>query len=179
MLPSRFVNLEWTCGRGAKLHAGWTNFAGQADVVSYQEYCAALRELTITNKLLEKKVKQLCSESVRLNLDVAIAKQYMSTFHGELLVTWQADTLARLIEVIYERHGWRMPGEILVGDHDNLDRDTLSKVYVMAAKKIKKETVTKKAVGLSEPYYLALQRFEKVGLLHQSQTLLPTHTLIM
>ncbi|OJJ58999.1 hypothetical protein ASPSYDRAFT_89721 [Aspergillus sydowii CBS 593.65] len=126
-----------------------------------KEYCAALRELTITNKLLENKVKQLCSESVRLNLDVSIVKQYMSTVHGELLVTWQADTLTRLVEVIYERHGWRMPGEILVGDHDNLDRDTLSKVYVMAAKKIKKETVTKKAVGLSEPYYLALQRFDK------------------
>lgn len=124
-----------------------------------------MRELTITNKLLENKVKQLCSESVRLNLDVSIVKQYMSTVHGELLVTWQADTLTRLVEVIYERHGWRMPGEILVGDHDNLDRDTLSKVYVMAAKKIKKETVTRKAVGLSEPYYLALQRFDKVGIL--------------
>ncbi|KAL4920181.1 hypothetical protein BDW62DRAFT_24027 [Aspergillus aurantiobrunneus] len=85
-------------------------------------------------------------------------KRHMNAFCGELLVTWQADTLTRLIEVIYERHGWRMPGEILVGDHDNLDRNTLSKIYVMAAKKIKKETITKKAVGLSEQYYLALQR---------------------
>ncbi|KAL4795309.1 hypothetical protein BDV19DRAFT_378991 [Aspergillus venezuelensis] len=129
---------------------------------SLRRYCAALRELTMTNKLLENKVKQLCSESLRLNFDVTLLKCHMSAFRGELLVTWQADVLTRLIEVIYERHGWRMPGEILVGDHDRLDRETLSKIYILAAKKIKKETVTKKAVGLSERYHQALQRYDEV-----------------
>ncbi|KAL5003515.1 hypothetical protein BDV10DRAFT_180634 [Aspergillus recurvatus] len=125
-------------------------------------YCAALRELTISNKLLEGKVKALCSESLRLTFDVTLLKRHMRSFSGELLVTWQADILTRLVEVVYERHGWRMPGEILVGDKYSLDRDTLSKIYVMAAIKIKKETIMKKAVGLSEQYYLALQRYSQV-----------------
>ncbi|KAL4778162.1 hypothetical protein BJX76DRAFT_366665 [Aspergillus varians] len=141
---------------------------------SLRKYCAALRNLTITNKLLENKVKDLCSESTRLNLDVTILKHHMSAFGGELLVTWQADTLTRLVEVIYERHGWRMPGEVLINDHENLDRSTLSKIYVMAAKKIKKETVTKKAVGLSEEYYLALQRYDEVGPLPKARPWPPT-----
>ncbi|KAL4941264.1 hypothetical protein BDV06DRAFT_194859 [Aspergillus oleicola] len=63
-----------------------------------------------------------------------------------------------------------MPGEILVGDHDRLDRETLSKIYVLAAKKIKKETVTKKAVGLSEPYHKALQRYDEVSSLPRTPT---------
>lgn len=117
----------------------------------------------MSNKLLESKVKQLCSESLRLTIDVSVLKCHMNAFCGELLVTWQADILTRLVEVIYERHGWRMPGEILVGDHDDLDRNTLSKIYVMAAKKVKRETVTKKAVGLSEQYHAALQRYDEVG----------------
>ncbi|KAL4803510.1 hypothetical protein BDV18DRAFT_41936 [Aspergillus unguis] len=135
---------------------------------SLRKYCAALRELTMTNKLLESKVKQLCSESLRLTVDVSVLKCHMSAFCGELLVTWQADMLTRLVEVIYERHGWRMPGEVLVGDHDGLDRNTLSKIYVLAAKKIKKETVTKKAVGLSEQYYHALQRYHEIVHLRSS-----------
>ncbi|KAL4741506.1 hypothetical protein BDV11DRAFT_203424 [Aspergillus similis] len=118
----------------------------QTNAVVCQRYCAALRELTLSNKLLEGKVKQLCSESLRLTFDVTLLKRYMKAISGELLVTWQADILTRLIEVIYERHGWRMPGEVLVGDKYSLDRDTLSKIYVMAARKIKKETIMKKAV---------------------------------
>ncbi|KAL4760144.1 zinc-dependent alcohol dehydrogenase family protein [Aspergillus foveolatus] len=126
-------------------------------------YCAALRELTLSNKLLEGKVKQLCSDSLRLTFDVTLLKRHMKAISGELLVTWQADVLTRLVEVIYERHGWRMPGEVLVSDKYSLDRDTLSKIYVMAARKIKKETIMKKAVGLSEQYYLALQRYSEVA----------------
>ncbi|KAL4933376.1 putative alcohol dehydrogenase [Aspergillus undulatus] len=150
----------------------------RSEEASLRRYCAALRELTMTNKLLENKVKQLCSESLRLNFDVTVLKCHMNAFRGELLVTWQADVLTRLVEVIYDRHGWRMPGEILVGDHANLDRDTLSKIYALAAKKIKKETVTKKAVGLSESYHRALQRYDEVGSSQQDQILLPTHPLM-
>jgi DUF438 domain-containing protein len=94
----------------------------------------------------------------------------MSAFHGELLVTWQADILTRLVEVIYERHGWKMPGGLLVGDHDDLERDALSTLYVLAAKKVKKEILTKKAVGLSERYYHALQRYEEVSPFSQANT---------
>ncbi|KAL4754629.1 hypothetical protein BDW72DRAFT_200604 [Aspergillus terricola var. indicus] len=135
----------------------------QTNAVFRQRYCAALRELTLSNKLLEGKVKQLCSDSLRLTFDVTLLKRHMKAISGELLVTWQADILTRLVEVIYERHGWRMPGEVLVGDKYSLDRDTLSKIYVMAARKIKKETIMKKAVGLSEQYYLALQRYSEVA----------------
>jgi hypothetical protein len=88
----------------------------------------------------------------------------MHAFYGDLLVTWQADILTRLVEVIYENHGWRMPGGVLVGDHSDMDRDTLTRIYLTAAKKIKKETVTKKAVGLSAQYYSALQRYDEVSL---------------
>ncbi|KAL3449751.1 hypothetical protein BJX65DRAFT_305766 [Aspergillus insuetus] len=129
---------------------------------SLRRYCAALRELTTTNRLLESKVKQLCSESFKLNLDVTTLQRHMHAFYGDLLVTWQADILTRLVEVIYENHGWRMPGKVLVGDHSDMDRDTLTRIYLTAAKKIKKETVTKKAVGLSAQYYSALQRYDEV-----------------
>ncbi|KAL2825179.1 hypothetical protein BDW59DRAFT_179948 [Aspergillus cavernicola] len=143
---------------------------------SLRKYCVALRELTKTNKLLESKVRQLCSESLQLNFDATKLKRHIGAFHGKLLATWQADTLTRLVEVIYERHGWRMPGGLLVGDHDDLDRETLSRVYVMAARKIKKETVTKKAVGLSEKYHLALQRYDGVSPLPTDRQLLPSHS---
>ncbi|KAL2851805.1 hypothetical protein BJX68DRAFT_254777 [Aspergillus pseudodeflectus] len=131
---------------------------------SLRRYCAALRDLTTTNRLLESKVKRLCSESFKLNLDVTTLQRHMHAFYGDLLVTWQADILTRLVEVIYENHGWKMPGGVLVGDHSNTDRDTLTRIYLSAAKKIKKETVTKKAVGLSEQYYSALQRYDEVSL---------------
>ncbi|KAL5338767.1 hypothetical protein BJX70DRAFT_398321 [Aspergillus crustosus] len=127
-----------------------------------RRYCEALRELTTTNKLLETKVKLLCHESLRLKLDVTTLQCHMSAFGTDLLVTWQADILTRLVEVIYERHGWKMPGGVDVGDHEDLNRNALSTAYALAAKKVKPETVTKKAVGLPERYYLALQRYEEI-----------------
>ncbi|KAL3474939.1 hypothetical protein BJX99DRAFT_230590 [Aspergillus californicus] len=127
-----------------------------------RNYCAALRELNTSNQLLENKVKQLCSESLLLNFDVTRLRGQMHKFDAELLRKWQADALTRLVEVIYEKHGWKMPGGVLVGEHIDMDRDALTSLYSMAARKIKRETVTKKAFGLSGQYYLALQRYDEV-----------------
>ncbi|KAI9371287.1 hypothetical protein BJX61DRAFT_534935 [Aspergillus egyptiacus] len=130
---------------------------------SLRKYCVALRELTTTNKLLESRVRHLCSQSLELNHDITRLNHHMTAFNGDLLATWQADILTRLVEVIYEKHGWKMPGGLLVGDHDDLDRDVLSGTYAMAARKVKKETVTEKTVGLSEKHYLALRRYDAVS----------------
>ncbi|PTU19585.1 hypothetical protein P175DRAFT_0483157 [Aspergillus ochraceoroseus IBT 24754] len=126
-------------------------------------YCATLRELYSTNQMLHRKINQLCSDSLQLTRDMTKLNRHMGAFHGVILETCQADTLTRLIESIYEIHGWKFPGGLMLGEHVDLDRETLSRIYTEAAKDVKKEMVTKKAVGLSEKYHVALQRYDQVS----------------
>ncbi|KKK22940.1 hypothetical protein ARAM_007433 [Aspergillus rambellii] len=127
-----------------------------------QRYCATLRELYSTNQMLHRKINQLCSDSLQLTRDMTKLNRHMGAFHGVILETCQADTLTRLIESIYEIHGWKFPGGLMLGEHVDLDRETLSRIYTEAAKDVKKEMVTKKAVGLSEKYHVALQRYDQI-----------------
>lgn len=103
----------------------------------------------------------LRSSTLRLELDLMKLQRHVRSFDKELLVTWQADTLTRLIEVIYERHRWKMPGGIAIGDYQAVSRDTLATLYSVAARKIKKETL-KRRFGLGIHYYDALQKYDEV-----------------
>lgn len=97
---------------------------------------------------------------MRLQLDLSKLQRHVNAFHGELLVTWQADTLTRLIEEIYERHRWKLPGGVTPDDHGIVDRDTMSTMYEIASRKIQKDTM--RHMGLSVKHYEALQKYDEV-----------------
>ncbi|PLB55769.1 hypothetical protein P170DRAFT_343875, partial [Aspergillus steynii IBT 23096] len=126
-----------------------------------QSYSATLKALQASNDKLQQKMTLLRSSTLRLELDLMKLQRHVRSFDKELLVTWQADTLTRLIEVIYERHRWKMPGGIGIGDHQGVSRETLSTLYEVAARKIKKETL-KRRFGLGVHYYDALQKYDEI-----------------
>ncbi|PWY74441.1 hypothetical protein BO70DRAFT_364408 [Aspergillus heteromorphus CBS 117.55] len=111
---------------------------------------------------LESKLNALRSNAMRLNADMTKLQQHVKAFNKDLLVTWQADTLTRLVEVVYERQGWKLPGGVVVGDHVHLDRERLSGMFTTAAGRIRKMTLKKK-MGLPGVYYAALQRYKEVA----------------
>lgn len=115
--------------------------------------------------MLIQKIGKLRTNTHRLRHDLMNLELHVKAFNRELLATWQADALTRLIEVIYERHGWKFPGRVAVGDHIYLPRETLSTLYLKALVRIKKETVTKR-FGLPMRYWHALQRYHEVSLTH-------------
>ncbi|PIG83711.1 hypothetical protein AARAC_011779 [Aspergillus arachidicola] len=129
-----------------------------------QKYSATLKALHASNELLEGKARKLSNNTVLLELDVMKAQRHIKAFHGELLITWQADILTRLVEVVYERSGWKMPGGITARSHEGMDEAKVTLMYRTAARKIKKETLRRR-FNLSVQYYLALQRYDEVSYL--------------
>lgn len=125
-----------------------------------QRYTNTLKSLSASNEMLDTKIKELRSNTLRLRLDLMKFQRHMNGFNREFLVTWQADTLTRLIEVIYEGHGWRLPGGVTSRDHGVVNRERMSMMYGIAARKLKKETL--RALGLYERYYEALQKYDEV-----------------
>ncbi|EAU38060.1 conserved hypothetical protein [Aspergillus terreus NIH2624] len=125
-----------------------------------QRYTNTLKSLSASNEMLDTKIKELCSNTLRLRLDLMKFQHHMNGFNREFLVTWQADTLTRLIEVIYEGHGWRLPGGVTSRDHGVVNRERMSMMYGIAARKLKKETL--RALGLYERYYEALQKYDEI-----------------
>ncbi|KAE8352525.1 hypothetical protein BDV28DRAFT_124207 [Aspergillus coremiiformis] len=129
---------------------------------SLRAYAATLKALHVSNDRLQSRAKKLSSNTARLELDVMKLQLHVKAFHEELLVTWQADILTRLVEVVYERSGWRLPGGITAHSHECMDQTKVSLMYRTAARKIKKETLESK-FGLSVRYYLALQKYDEVA----------------
>ena len=129
-----------------------------------QKYSATLKALHASNELLEGKARKLSNNTVLLELDVMRVQCHIKAFHGEFLMTWQADILTRLIEVVYERSGWKMPGGITSSSHAGMDEAKVTLMYRTAARKIKKETLRRR-FNLSVQYYLALQRYDEVSYL--------------
>ncbi|KAF9890668.1 hypothetical protein FE257_005534 [Aspergillus nanangensis] len=126
-----------------------------------QKHTAGVKTLCESNELLEKKMQQLRCGAVQLKNDLMRLQLHVKAFHNDLLVTWQADTLTRLIEVVYEQHGWRLPGGVTPNDHGVVDRVTMSTMYEVAARKIKKETLAKR-YRLQIQYHEALQMYEEI-----------------
>lgn len=118
-------------------------------------------KLTASNEILESTLNMLRSNTVRLQLDIAKLQRHVNAFHGELLVTWQADTLTRLIEEIYERHQWKLPGGVTPDDHGIVDRDTMAVMYGIAVRKLRKDTLMR--MGLSLQHWDALQKYDEVS----------------
>ncbi|KAL5364181.1 hypothetical protein BJX96DRAFT_178748 [Aspergillus floccosus] len=123
-------------------------------------YTNTLKSLSSSNEMLDAKIKELRSNTVCLKLDLMKFQQHLNGFNSVFLVTWQADTLTRLIEVIYERHGWKLPGGVTSRDHGVVHRETMSMMYGIAARKLKRETL--RALGLHARYYEALQKYDEI-----------------
>ncbi|KAF7593010.1 hypothetical protein BBP40_012169 [Aspergillus hancockii] len=128
---------------------------------SVRKFSATLKALHASNERLEASANKLCTDTIQLEFDLMKLQRHVQTFHGELLVTWQADTLTRLVEVVYERHGWKFPGGITPTSHGEMDQASLTLMYRTAARKIKRETL-KRRFGLSVKYYLALQKYDDI-----------------
>ncbi|KAK1143537.1 hypothetical protein N8T08_006343 [Aspergillus melleus] len=135
--------------------------AAPSSDIALSTYSTTLKALQASNDKLQQKMTMLRSSTLRLELDLMKLQRHIRSFDKELLMTWQADTLTRLIEVIYERHRWKMPGGIVIGDHQGVHWDTLSTLYAVAARKIKKDTL-KRRFGLSVQYYDALQKYDEI-----------------
>ncbi|PYI07596.1 hypothetical protein BO78DRAFT_340879 [Aspergillus sclerotiicarbonarius CBS 121057] len=135
--------------------------AAKATVSSLSRYASALRSLQTSNQNLDHKMSKLRSNVIRLNVDLSKLQQHVKAFHNELLTTWQADTLTRLVEVVYERQGWKLPGGVAVGDHFHLSRERQTRMLSTAARRIRKSTL-KSDFGLSGQYYSALQRYNDI-----------------
>ncbi|THC92044.1 hypothetical protein EYZ11_008482 [Aspergillus tanneri] len=131
-------------------------------LLSVRDYSTTLQALHASNDDLQEKMSKLRSNTLRLELDLMKLQRQAKSFRTECLGTWQADVLTRLIEVVYERHRWKMPGRLTPGGYPTGDRDTLSTLYAVAARKIKKETL-KRSFGLPVQYYEALQKYDEVS----------------
>ncbi|PKY01630.1 hypothetical protein P168DRAFT_321209 [Aspergillus campestris IBT 28561] len=123
-------------------------------------YNASLDALHTSNQNLEHKMLKIRTGTLRLSLDLIQLEQRMHSLPSDMLITWQANVLTRLIEVIYERKRWKLPGAITVGDREHLAREDLNRVYSVAARKVRKEVL--KLFGLSVEYLQALQKYDEV-----------------
>ncbi|KAL3262503.1 hypothetical protein ABHI18_002722 [Aspergillus niger] len=134
---------------------------GRAKLSSLSRYTSALESLKASNQNLDYKMSTLRSNVFRLKSDLSKLQRHVKAFHNELLTTWQADTLTRLVEVVYERQNWKLPGGVAVGDHIHLSRERQSRILATAARRIRKP-ILRKNFGLSVQYYSALQRYDEI-----------------
>ena len=102
-------------------------------------------------------MSKLRSSTIRLQLDLMKLQRHINAGHHEQLPAWQADILTLLIEVMYVRQRRVLPGGIAVGEYDDLDYDTMTRVYAAAARRIGKTSLRRK-LGLSAKYHTALQQ---------------------
>lgn len=123
-----------------------------------QEYDIALTALQASNNHLERKMEQLHSSTLSLRKELLTLQMHILSFRHDQLVTWQADILTRLIEVIYERQGRKLPWDAL---GDDKQREDISKVYVAAARRINKGALWRK-LGLTAKHHKALGRYSEV-----------------
>lgn len=96
-----------------------------------------------------------------LGRDLARLQQHVRSFQHELLSTWQADILTRLIEVVYAMQGRRLPGDVAPWESRDVDRWTLSRAYSLGAEKITRYMLWRK-LGLPMRYHHALRKYGEV-----------------
>lgn len=107
------------------------------------------------------KMTKLCDSTFRLKRDIMKLQQHIRGFHHDLLPTWQADILTRLVEVIHTVQRRKLPGGFAPSERQGVDRWTLTRAYTIAARKIHQSTLWMK-LGLPMQYYRALQKYEEV-----------------
>ncbi|OJJ47205.1 hypothetical protein ASPZODRAFT_1915830 [Penicilliopsis zonata CBS 506.65] len=147
-------------------------------------YSLALAALESSNHDLEAKVSKIFSNLQDLQRDLSRVQRHALAFHHELLVTWQADILTRLIEVVYSYLGRKLPfgggaHQTLPDDeqqapppHPPPDRELMTRAYVTAAERIQKH-VLRRQLGLSARYHSALRKYSEVAEFRSSD---PFHT---
>ncbi|KAL2008623.1 hypothetical protein VTN00DRAFT_6817 [Thermoascus crustaceus] len=123
-----------------------------------QDYDIALTALHASNGHLERKMEKLHTSTLSLRRELLTLQMHILSFRHEQLVTWQADILTRLIEVMYERQGRKLPWGA-VGDDKR--REDVSKVYVAAARRIDRRALWAK-LGLTTKYHQALGKYAEV-----------------
>ncbi|KAJ6096492.1 hypothetical protein N7486_007238 [Penicillium sp. IBT 16267x] len=95
---------------------------------------------------------------------------HVKDLHHPLVVNWEADIITRLIEVAHSKEP-NLSSNSLLMTARNLDRETMSRGYSLAAKKISFETIRK--FGLREQHYEVLRRYDEL-VEHRSKN--PFHT---
>ncbi|PKX99131.1 uncharacterized protein P174DRAFT_416829 [Aspergillus novofumigatus IBT 16806] len=133
----------------------------ESSLSSVERYSAALDALNASNHNLEYKLAKIQARNLRLKLDLMRLQRHITSFHHDLLATWEADILTSLIEVVYQRQGRK-----LHRGHDidlrRLDRKALSMMYTIAAGRIGRRAL-RNLFGLSQHYWLALQKYDEIA----------------
>ncbi|RHZ57095.1 uncharacterized protein CDV56_106772 [Aspergillus thermomutatus] len=129
---------------------------------SVERYCEALDALNASNHNLEYKIAKIQSRNLRLKLDLMRLQRHITSFHHDLLATWEADILTSLIEVVHQRQGRKLPRGYAISDLQRLDRKVLSAVYTTAAARIGRRTL-RSTFGLSQHYWLALRKYDEIA----------------
>ncbi|KAF7179860.1 hypothetical protein CNMCM7691_008912 [Aspergillus felis] len=132
----------------------------ESPLSSVERYSAALDALNASNHNLEYKIAKIQARNLRLKLDLMRVQRHVTSFHHDLLATWEADILTSLIEVVYQRQGRKLPRGHDI-DLRRLDRKALSTMYTTAAGRIGRRAL-RSLFGLSQQYWLALQKYEEV-----------------
>ncbi|KAL2000006.1 hypothetical protein VTN02DRAFT_3669 [Thermoascus thermophilus] len=122
------------------------------------DYSIALTALHASNGHLERKMEKLHTSTLSLRRELLTLQRHILSFRHEQLVTWQADILTRLIEVMYERQGQKLPWGAV---WDRKRREDVSKVYVAAARRIDRRALWTK-LGLTSKYHQALGKYAEV-----------------
>ncbi|KAM0114722.1 hypothetical protein ACP6JC_008736 [Aspergillus fumigatus] len=131
----------------------------ESSLSSVERYSAALDALNASNHNLEYKLAKIQARNLRLKLDLMRLQRHITSFHHDLLATWEADILTCLIEVVYQRQGRKLPrGQDI--DLRRLDRKALSAMYTIAAGRIGRRAL-RGLFGLSQHYWLALQKYDE------------------
>lgn len=128
---------------------------------SDQSYNTTLSALKSSNLDVERKLEKLAISSKELSRDISKLGRHIASIYHPLLITWQADILTRLIDVVYSRTSRTLPNSVLIGEHRTQNRQVISSAYVAAVAKIDKHTL-KKHFRLSMKYFRALQRYDEV-----------------
>ncbi|RJE19209.1 hypothetical protein PHISCL_08449 [Aspergillus sclerotialis] len=128
---------------------------------SFASYSTALTALNASNEDLEVKMAKLRTSTLQLKRDIVRFQQHIRAFHHELLPTWQADILTRLIEIVYTAQRRKLPGGFTPGERQGVDRWALTRAYTVAARKIYQSTLWM-AFGLPMQYHLALHKYEEI-----------------
>ncbi|KAH2771460.1 hypothetical protein LV164_005152 [Aspergillus fumigatus] len=133
----------------------------ESSLSSVERYSAALDALNASNHNLEYKLAKIQARNLRLKLDLMRLQRHITSFHHDLLATWEADILTCLIEVVYQRQGRKLPRGHDI-DLRRLDRKALSAMYTIAAGRIGRRAL-RGFFGLSQHYWLALQKYDEIA----------------
>lgn len=88
-------------------------------------------------------------------------QRHVKDFRHPFFENWEADMLTRLIEIAHTKQYRKLAPGVVIGEDTIAERETLSRAYSNAAKKVRVETIHK--LGLSKEYHQALQRYDEVS----------------